>query len=73
ITARPDRNRAMGRAARRRYERDFSPAVGLERLMEGYRAAIAGWSGGGHGTPPAGKGHTGSRRDTRAGRDGGSR
>lgn len=36
--------REMGRAARLRYERDFSPAVGLERLVEGYRAAIAGRS-----------------------------
>ncbi|GGW43831.1 glycosyl transferase [Streptomyces lucensis JCM 4490] len=40
----PDRNQDMGRAARRRYERDFSPAVGLERLVEGYRTAIAGRS-----------------------------
>ena len=37
----------MGRAARRRYEQGFSPAVGLERLEEGYRAAIAARSGGG--------------------------
>ncbi|MER8039323.1 glycosyltransferase [Streptomyces hydrogenans] len=36
------RNREMGRAARLRYERAFSPAVGLERLVEEYRAAIAG-------------------------------
>ncbi|MEU0673811.1 glycosyltransferase [Streptomyces sp. NPDC006172] len=42
ITAAPDRNREMGRAARRRYEQDFSPMVGLERLVEGYRSAIAG-------------------------------
>ncbi|WP_223267776.1 glycosyltransferase [Streptosporangium nondiastaticum] len=41
ITAAPDRNREMGRAARRRYEQGFSPAVGLERLVEGYRSAIA--------------------------------
>jgi glycosyltransferase involved in cell wall biosynthesis len=41
ITADPARNREMGRAARRRYEQDFSPAVGLERLVEGYRTAIA--------------------------------
>lgn len=34
--------RRMGEAARRRYERDFSPAVGLERLLEGYRSAVAG-------------------------------
>ncbi|MHC5907113.1 glycosyltransferase [Streptomyces sp. S6] len=32
----------MGEAARRRYEQGFSPAVGLERLVEGYRSAIAG-------------------------------
>ncbi|MFE9406610.1 glycosyltransferase [Streptomyces sp. NPDC006530] len=42
ITAEPSRNREMGRAARRRYERDFGPAVGLERLLEEYRTAIAG-------------------------------
>ncbi|MEU5607205.1 glycosyltransferase [Streptomyces sparsogenes] len=42
ITAEPDRNRDMGRAARRRYERGFSPAVGLERLVDEYRTAIAG-------------------------------
>ncbi|MEF9887062.1 glycosyltransferase [Streptomyces sp. P9-A4] len=42
ITAGPDRNREMGRAARRRYERGFSPAVGLERLVEEYRTATAG-------------------------------
>ncbi|MEV5378377.1 glycosyltransferase [Streptomyces nondiastaticus] len=41
IAAAPDRNREMGRAARRRYEQGFSPAVGLERLVEGYRSAIA--------------------------------
>ncbi|MFG3498278.1 glycosyltransferase [Streptomyces sp. NPDC047928] len=42
ITAGPDRNREMGQAARRRYEQGFSPAVGLERLVDGYRTAIAG-------------------------------
>ncbi|MER6098581.1 glycosyltransferase [Streptomyces sp. NPDC001728] len=42
ITTGPDRNREMGRAARRRYERGFSPAVGLERLVEEYRTATAG-------------------------------
>lgn len=42
ITAAPDRNREMGRAARLRYEQEFSPGVGLERLVEGYRSAIAG-------------------------------
>ncbi|WP_406403360.1 glycosyltransferase [Streptomyces uncialis] len=73
IMAEPDRNREMGRAARRRYERDFSPAVGLERLVEGYRTAIAGRSGGGDGPPPAEDGSTGPRRGTRAGGDGGSR
>ncbi|MFI0264078.1 glycosyltransferase [Streptomyces sp. NPDC017056] len=41
IAAGPARNREMGRAARRRYEQGFSPAVGLERLVEGYRCAIA--------------------------------
>ena len=44
ITSEGDRNREMGRAARRRYERGFSPAVGLERLLEEYRTAIAGRS-----------------------------
>ncbi|MET8540981.1 glycosyltransferase [Kitasatospora sp. NPDC004799] len=71
ITAGPDGNREMGRAARRRYEQGFSPAVGLERLVEGYRSAIAGRSGGGDGPPP-GNGNAGPRRGTRAGRNGGS-
>lgn len=44
IAAGPDRNREMGRAARRRYELGFSPAVGLEHLVEEYRTAIAGRS-----------------------------
>ncbi|AZM45174.1 glycosyl transferase [Streptomyces sp. WAC 06738] len=44
ITADPARGREMGRAARRRYERGFSPAVGLERLVEEYGTAIAGRS-----------------------------
>jgi glycosyltransferase involved in cell wall biosynthesis len=44
IAAGPDDGREMGRAARRRYERDFSPAVGLRRLEEEYRTAIAGRS-----------------------------
>lgn len=72
ITAGQDRNREMGRAARRRYEQDFSPAVGLERLVEGYRTAIAGRSGGGDSPPPTEGGSTGPRRGTRAGGDGGS-
>ncbi|MFF5159104.1 glycosyltransferase [Streptomyces sp. NPDC000348] len=42
ITAGPDLGREMGEAARRRYEQDFSPAVGLERLVDEYRTAIAG-------------------------------
>ncbi|MER5948585.1 glycosyltransferase [Streptomyces sp. NPDC001904] len=41
IAADPVRNQEMGRAARSRYERGFSPAVGLERLVEEYRTAIA--------------------------------
>ncbi|MBV6701317.1 glycosyltransferase [Kitasatospora aureofaciens] len=69
ITAEPDRNREMGQAARRRYEQGFSPAVGLERLVEGYRTAIAGRSGGANGTPPVGNGNAGSRRGTRASRN----
>ncbi|KUL37132.1 glycosyltransferase [Streptomyces regalis] len=42
IAAEPALGREMGQAARRRYEQGFSPAVGLERLVEGYRTAIAG-------------------------------
>jgi glycosyltransferase involved in cell wall biosynthesis len=38
------RNTEMGEAARRRYERGFTPAVGLERLIAGYEAAIADFS-----------------------------
>ncbi|MFD3515681.1 glycosyltransferase [Streptomyces sp. NPDC058657] len=68
-----ERNREMGAAARRRYEQGFSPSVGLERLVEGYRSAIAERSGGANGAPPAGNTHTGPRRGTRAGGDGGSR
>ncbi|MEU9244338.1 glycosyltransferase [Streptomyces shenzhenensis] len=41
IAAEPALGREMGQAARRRYEREFSPAVGLERLLEEYRTAIA--------------------------------
>lgn len=35
-----DRNREMGDAARVRYEKDFTPSVGLDRLITGYQAAI---------------------------------
>ncbi len=62
ITAEPDRNRRMGLAARRRYEQGFSPAVGLESLVEGYRAAIAGRSAKARGgDTPAGRGDGGRR------------
>ncbi|MFE1951684.1 glycosyltransferase [Streptomyces sp. NPDC059524] len=44
IAGRPDLGRELGRAARSRYEQGFSPAVGLERLLEEYRTAIAGRS-----------------------------
>ncbi|MFI9155635.1 glycosyltransferase [Streptomyces sp. NPDC053367] len=44
IAAGPALGRQMGEAARRRYEQGFSPAVGLERLVEEYRSAIAGRS-----------------------------
>lgn len=44
IAADPALGREMGRAARLRYEQGFSPAVGLERLVEEYRTAIAGRS-----------------------------
>ncbi|MFF1714050.1 glycosyltransferase [Streptomyces sp. NPDC058268] len=73
ITAEPARNREMGQAARRRYEQGFSPAVGLARLVEGYRTAIAGRSGGGDSPPPSGNGNAGSRWGIRASRDGGSK
>ncbi|MFF1695164.1 glycosyltransferase [Streptomyces sp. NPDC058257] len=73
ITAEPARNQEMGQAARRRYERDFSPAVGLERLVEGYRTAIAVRYGGGQNPPPVGEESTDSRRGTRASGNGGSR
>ncbi|WP_328564502.1 glycosyltransferase [Streptomyces coelicoflavus] len=62
ITAEPDRNREMGRAARGRYEQGFSPAVGLERLLKGYRTAIAGRSALARGgETPASRGDGGSR------------
>ncbi|MFJ8233331.1 glycosyltransferase family 4 protein [Streptomyces sp. NPDC094448] len=67
ITADPARNRELGRAARRRYERDFGPDVGLKRLEHEYRSAIAGRSGGGEGPPPE-NGTTGPRGGTRASR-----
>lgn len=35
-----ERNQAYGQAARRRYEAGFTPAVGLDSLVAGYRAAI---------------------------------
>ncbi|MFJ9867819.1 glycosyltransferase [Streptomyces sp. NPDC101165] len=44
IAGGPARNQEMGQAARRRYEQGFSPAVGLERLVDEYRTAIAGRS-----------------------------
>ncbi|WP_327674340.1 glycosyltransferase [Kitasatospora sp. NBC_00458] len=68
ITADPAGNREMGRTARTRYDRAFSPAVGLERLVEEYRTAIAGRSGGADGAPPTGTTNAGSRRDARASR-----
>ncbi|MTD58599.1 glycosyltransferase family 4 protein [Amycolatopsis pithecellobii] len=36
----PARNQEMGEAARLRYEKDFTPSVGLDRLIAGYQAAI---------------------------------
>ncbi|NEC51944.1 glycosyltransferase, partial [Actinospica acidiphila] len=70
VTADGDGNREMGRAARLRYERGFSPEVGLKHLEEGYRAAIAGHGGA---DPSRGDTHTGSRRGDLRERDGGSR
>lgn len=40
ITASVETNQAMGDAARERYEQEFTPAVGLDRLVSGYEAAI---------------------------------
>lgn len=40
ITGDIERNGEMGRAARLVYEQEFTPKVGLERLVSGYRAAI---------------------------------
>ncbi|MER5730684.1 glycosyltransferase [Streptomyces sp. NPDC002138] len=54
IAGDPVLGREMGRAARLRYERGFSPAIGLERLVEGYRTAIAVRAGGGDSAPPTG-------------------
>jgi glycosyltransferase involved in cell wall biosynthesis len=42
VAATPERNREMGAAGRRRYEKSFTPSVGLDRLVAGYEAAIAG-------------------------------
>ncbi|MET7733206.1 glycosyltransferase [Streptomyces sp. NPDC005402] len=41
IAGEPAGNREMGEAARRRYEQGFSPTVGLDRLVDEYRTAIA--------------------------------
>lgn len=40
IVASAETNRRMGRAARRRYQTDFAPDVGLQRLIAGYRLAL---------------------------------
>lgn len=37
---RSERNHTMGTAARHRYERDFTPAAGLDHLLSGYETAI---------------------------------
>ncbi|MFF1719153.1 glycosyltransferase [Streptomyces sviceus] len=44
IAGEPVGNREMGEAARRRYEKGFSPTVGLDRLVDEYRSVIAGRS-----------------------------
>lgn len=36
-----DGNDSMGTAARRRYERDFTPSTGLTRLLAGYESAMS--------------------------------
>lgn len=46
VVASPQANTAMGAVTRRRYERDFTPEIGLERLIAGYEAAIAATSSG---------------------------
>ncbi|MFI6156369.1 glycosyltransferase [Kitasatospora sp. NPDC051170] len=70
IAAEAGRNKEMGLAARSRYEQGFSPAVGLERLVEGYRSAIADRSGGAEGAPPVTNGNAGPRRGDRPDRNG---
>jgi glycosyltransferase involved in cell wall biosynthesis len=39
VVASPEMNTLMGKAARRRYELDFTPAAGLDGLLAGYAAA----------------------------------
>ncbi|MER7764212.1 glycosyltransferase [Streptomyces sp. NPDC097619] len=73
VASDPDRNDELGRAARLRYERGFSPAVGLERLLEAYRSASAGRTGGGRVPPAVTDGRAGRGGASAAGRDGGSR
>ena len=41
VLTRREVNRMMGEAARRHYEQNFTPSVGLDRLVAGYEAAIA--------------------------------
>ena len=41
VVADPDLNVRFGLAGRLRWERDFSPAAGLARMVAGYRAAMA--------------------------------
>jgi glycosyltransferase involved in cell wall biosynthesis len=41
VVGTPERNLEMGEAARRRYQRNFTPSVGLDRLVAGYQDAIA--------------------------------
>lgn len=42
LLADTDRNMALGRAARRSYEAQFTPEIGLAALLAGYEAAIEG-------------------------------
>lgn len=51
IVASPDDNARMGAAARLRYERDFTPEIGLERLESGYAEAIRAATGAAVRTP----------------------
>lgn len=64
IVERSDRNREMGLAARERYEREFTPAVGLANLLVGYRSAMSSMDRNSASTVDHSRGVRGSRRGT---------